>query len=161
MPHRGASSLAEQSSPGSACPASTLCQQKQYAFAACVYWFSMPFARLATVSGNERKNCIVKSGKDTDCYHTSFWLQPYELLTAIIRTFDCYHTNFWLLSYDHDTILLMPPLILNDTITLSLLGLHQARLTGTHETADAAQRKRIPQKRDKQRKQTIMPYEYT
>ena len=25
---------------------------------------------------------------------------PYELSTATIRTFDCYHTNFWLQSYE-------------------------------------------------------------
>ena len=75
----------------------------------------MPFARLATVSGNERKKVYSKIRK-------RHRLLPYELLTATIRTFDCYHTNFWLLPYDHDTILLMPPPILNDTVTLSLLG---------------------------------------
>ena len=65
MPHRGASSFAEQTSPGSACPAWQKCQQKQHSFFACVYRFSTTTKQLSTVSANEEKKCLVKSGKAT------------------------------------------------------------------------------------------------
>jgi hypothetical protein len=65
MPHRGASSFAEQTSPGSACPAWQKCQQKQHSFFACVYRLSTTTKQLSTVSANEEKKCLVKSGKVT------------------------------------------------------------------------------------------------
>ena len=45
-----------------------LCQQKQYAFVTCAYWFSMAFTKLSPVSVNERKKCLVKSEKDSGAH---------------------------------------------------------------------------------------------
>ena len=49
--------------PGSVCPAWQKCQQKQHSFFACVYRFSTTTKLLSTVSVNEEKKCLVKSGK--------------------------------------------------------------------------------------------------
>ena len=74
-----------QISPGSASPAWLLCQQKQDALEACVYWFSMHFAKLSTVSVNEWKKCLVKSGKDNVyIVHFRFTLSAREKMTNLI-----------------------------------------------------------------------------
>ena len=72
MPHRGAPSFAEQNSPGSACPAWPECQQIQHGFFACVYRFSKTLKQLSTVSANEEKKCLVKSGKVKNCNDANF-----------------------------------------------------------------------------------------
>ena len=39
------------------------CQQKQHSFFACVYWGSTTKKHPSTISANEEKKCLVKSGK--------------------------------------------------------------------------------------------------
>jgi hypothetical protein len=86
MPHRGASSFAEQTAQGSACPAWTKCQLKQHSFFACVYRFSTTTKQLSTVSANEEKKCLVKSGK----------VKPFIYVLQII---DLYATDEWFITH--------------------------------------------------------------
>ena len=84
--HHTESSFAEQTAQGSACPAWTKCQLKQHGFFACVYRFSTTTKQLSTVSANEEKKCLVKSGK----------VKPF---ICTLQTIDLYATNVSFITY--------------------------------------------------------------
>ena len=88
MPHRGASSFAEQTAQGSACPAWLRCQPNQHSFFACVYRFSTTTKQPSTVSANEEKKCLVESGKVRNTILAGTKDHPYNRLRTPKRLYE-------------------------------------------------------------------------